>query len=113
MDGRKWVYKSEPGAWSGPAEPEAVSLSLHLGGGQVSGTYEARIPIRGDLRRVRLTLTGKTEDSSQARVAWSSSEPAAHGEISLKLAADGRLFVQVLNSSDNYVPTGMEVLVPR
>jgi hypothetical protein len=109
----QWTYRSLPGAWSGPAEPEAVTLSLHLTGGQVLGTYDARIPIRGDMRHLKLTLHGKPEDSGQARLPWSSLDPEAHGEISLKLAADGRIFVQILSSSDNYVPTGMEVLQPR
>jgi hypothetical protein len=112
LDGQ-WTYRSRPGAWSGPAEPAAVSLSLHLAAGQILGIYEAKIPIRGDLRHVKLTLQGKADDSKQARVPWTSRDPEAHGEINLQLAPDGRIFVQILNPSDNYVPAGMEVLEPR
>lgn len=112
LDGQ-WTYRSRPGAWSGPAEPSSVSLSLHLAAGQIFGTYEAKIPIRGDLRHVKLTFQGKTDDSKQARIPWTSRDPEAHGEISLQLASDGRVFVQILNPSDNYIPAGMEVLEPR
>jgi hypothetical protein len=112
LDGQ-WTYRSQPGAWSGLAEPEAVSLTLRLSGEQLQGTYDASVPVRGDVRHFRLTLQGKAEDSARARVPWVSKDPEAYGEISLKLGADGRLFVEILSSSDSYVPRGMEVLLPR
>ena len=58
-----------------------------------------------------ITLQGSLISDREARVQWTSQRPPAHGEMSLKLGADGRLLVHRLNSGDSYIPGGMEVLL--
>lgn len=106
-----WVYRSQPGAWVGYGEPESVTLQIQRTGDRIEGRYVARLPGRGETRILDLLLQGTLLSDREARVQWTSQRPAAHGEMSLKLGADGRLLVQRLNSDDSYIPRGMEVLL--
>lgn len=112
MDGA-WTYESQPGAWTGFGEPEAVRLELKRSGNDIEGTYVARLPGLHDIRQVSLVLRGRLVSDREATVQWVSQRPAAHGEMELKLGSDGRLLVQRVSSDDSYIPTGMEVLLPR
>ena len=112
LDGA-WAYESRPGAWTGFGEPEFVQLMLRRTGTDIEGTYVARLPGLRDMRQLNLSFHGRLLSDHEAKVQWVSQRPAAHGEIELKLGSDGRLLVERLNSDDSYIPTGMEVLLPR
>jgi hypothetical protein len=47
------------------------------------------------------------------RLHWTSQTPATEGEMEFKLASDGSLFVERVQSRDSYIPLGMEVLLRR
>jgi hypothetical protein len=108
-----WVYRSQPGAWSGYGEPEMVTLELHRDGAILSGTYTARLPVRSGVNPVQLSLAGPWPAGSTVRLHWTSQTPATEGEMEFKLASDGRLFVERIQSRDSYIPLGMEVLLRR
>ena len=108
-----WSYESQPGARTGFGEPESVRLKLKRTGTDIEGTYVARLPGLHDTRQLNLALRGRLVSEREAKVQWVSQQPAAHGEMELKLGSDGRLLVQRLSSDDSYIPTGMEVLLPR
>lgn len=108
-----WVYRSEPGAWSGYGEPDMVTLELRGDGGTLRGTYTARIPVRSGLHNVQLSLEGSAQTATSAHFRWKSQVPVCEGEIELRLASDGRLFVERTRSDDGYVPRGMEILHRR
>jgi hypothetical protein len=112
MDGA-WVYASRPGAWTGFGEPQSVQLELKRDGTDIEGTYVARLPGLRDMRQLNLSFHGRLLSAREAKVQWVSQRPVAHGEMELKLGSDGRLLVQRLSSDDSYIPTGMEVLLPR
>jgi hypothetical protein len=109
------VYRSQPGAWSGYGEPEMVTLELQRelrpDGAVLSGTYTARLPVRSGVNPVQLLLVGPWPAGSTVRLHWTSQTPATEGEMEFKLASDGRLFVERIQSRDSYIPLGMEVLV--
>jgi hypothetical protein len=105
-----WAYRSQQGAWTGWGEPEMVSLQLRQTGPRVEGTYTARLPGRHDTRLLNLALEGQAEANGKARLRWTSLEPPAHGVMTVKASPDGRLLVERVNSEDNYIPDGMEVL---
>ena len=88
-----------------------MTLDIRKAGDRVEGRYIARLPGRGETRMLDLTLQGSLISDREARVQWTSQRPPAHGEMSLKLGADGRLLVHRLNSGDSYIPGGMEVLL--
>ena len=106
-----WVYRSQPGAWTGYGEPEAVTLELKDEGGLLRGTYTARLPSRGGVHDVELVLQGPRQSPTTARLHWTSRTPEAEGDIDLKLSADGRLLLDRSQSGDGYIPLGMEVLL--
>src|ERR1019366_5910313 len=108
-----WVYRSAPGAWSGYGEPEMVTLELHRDGAILGGTYTARLPVRSGVNPVQLTLAGPWPAGSTVRLHWTSQTPVTEGEMEFKLASDGRLFVERIQSRDSYIPLGMEVLLRR
>jgi hypothetical protein len=108
-----WIYRSQPGAWTGYGEPEAVSLVLQEQGAELAGTYTARLPLRDGNANVRLSLTCLRRSASSARLHWNSQAPPGEGEMEIKLASDGRLFVERLRAADSYFPRGMEVLQRR
>jgi len=108
-----WVYRSQPGAWSGYGEPESVALELHRDGALLRGTYTARLPVAGGVNAVQLSLAGPWSAGSTVRLHWTSQTPVAEGEMECKLASDGRLFVERIQSRDSYIPLGMEVLFRR
>jgi hypothetical protein len=108
-----WVYRSQPGAWSGYGEPETVTLELHRDGAFLRGTYTARLPVRGGVNAVQLSLAGAWTAGSTVRLHWTSQTPVTEGEMQFKLASDGRLFVERIQSKDGYIPLGMEVLSLR
>jgi hypothetical protein len=108
-----WVYRSQPGAWSGYGEPEMVTLELHRNGAILGGTYTARLPVRSGVNPVQLSLAGPWSAGSTVRLHWTSQTPVAEGEMEFKLASDGRLFVERIQSRDSYIPLGMEVLLRR
>jgi len=112
LDGT-WIYRSQPGAWVGYGEPQAVTLVLGDQRGALAGTYEARLPLPGGTANVRLALTCVRRYAASARLHWTSAVPPAEGEIEIKLASDGRLFVERLRADDSYFPRGMEVLLRR
>jgi hypothetical protein len=108
-----WTYTSQPGAWTGYGEPEMVKLDLHIdGGGAVRGVYSARLPVRGGVRDVELALEGQASPTAtSAQAHWRSQRPAAEGEMEIKVGSDGRMLVARTQSSDSFVPRGMEVLL--
>lgn len=106
-----WVYRSERGAWSGYGEPEMVTLELNQDGRTLRGTYTARLPVRSGLHDIHLDVEGARETPTSARLRWKSQVPAAAGELEIRLASDGRLFLQRTRSDDSYIPKGMEVLL--
>lgn len=108
-----WIYRSQPGAWSGYGEPLAVTLMLHERGAELTGTYEARLPLRSGMASVRLSLTCVQRSAAAARLHWKSDAPPGEGEMEIKLATDGRLFVERVRANDSYFPRGMEVLLRR
>ena len=108
-----WVYRSQPGAWSGYGEPEMVTLELHRDGAVWSGTYTARLPVRSGVNPVQLSLAGPWSAGNSVRLHWTSQTPVTEGEMEFKLASDGRLFVERIQSRDSYIPLGMEVLLRR
>jgi hypothetical protein len=108
-----WIYRSQPGAWSGYGEPETATLEIQEESGALRGTYIARLPVRTGLHEIRLVLTGERQPGNALRLRWKSVAPAAEGEMDLKLGADGRLLVERVRSSDAYIPRGMEVLLRR
>jgi hypothetical protein len=108
-----WVYRSQPGAWTGYGEPEMVTLELHPEGAVLRGTYTARLPVRGGAHTLLLALSGPRVEGNAARLQWTSQMPAAEGAMELKLGADGRLLVERIRSGDGYIPLGMEVLAVR
>jgi hypothetical protein len=105
-----WVYRNQQGAWIGWGEPEMVSLQLRQTGPRVEGNYTARLPGRHDMRLLNLALEGQVEANGKARLRWTSLEPPAHGVMTVKASPDGRVLVERVNSEDNYIPEGMEVL---
>ena len=108
-----WVYRSQPGAWSGYGEPEMVTLELHRDGAILGGTYTARLPVRSGVNPVQLSLAGPWPAGNSVRLHWTSQTPVTEGEMEFKLASDGRLFVERIQSRDSYIPLGMEVLLRR
>lgn len=108
-----WVYRSQPGAWSGYSEPEMVTLELHQDGTALRGTYTARLPVRSGMHTVQLSLSGASLAAGAVRLHWTSQTPLTEGEMELKLGSDGRLFVERSESGDSYIPVGMEVLSLR
>ena len=108
-----WMYTSAPGAWVGYGEPEAVRLELKAdGSGAVRGTYGARLPGKDGMHEFHLTVEGQTQPgATSARLHWRCQEPPAEGELEVRTGADGRLLAQRTQSSDSYVPRGMEVLL--
>jgi hypothetical protein len=107
----KWIYRSQPGAWTGYGEPEAVSLELRQTEGEWTGGYNARLPVRGGVHDVRLTLSGAWQTNGFARLHWKSQTPEAEGRMDIRRSEDGRVLVERAQSSDSYIPRGMEVLV--
>lgn len=108
-----WEYQSRSGAWTGFGEPESVRLVLTLTNGKISGTYLARIPGPRDMRNVSLRLTGEEVSANVAKLHWVSEFPPATGEMTLRLAGDGRVLLERTRSGDTYIPRGTEVLAPR
>jgi hypothetical protein len=110
-----WKYVSAPNAWSGYGEPEFVQLDLTAGpDGALRGSYWARLPVRNGKNEVVLTLKGQAPASAtSARIHWTSATPAAEGEMEIKIASDGRMLLERVESNDSYVPRGMEVLLRR
>jgi hypothetical protein len=106
------MYRNSPNAWSGFGEPVRVGLELHRVGTGISGTYNARIPGRQDMRDLNLTLKGDEVAPGKAVLSWVSQVPVAHGEITVQMGGDRRILVERSKSSDTYFPPGMEVLVP-
>jgi len=108
-----WTYTSQPGAWTGYGEPEMVKLDLHIdASGAVRGVYSARLPVRGGVRDVELTLEGQASPTATStQVHWRSQRPAAEGEMEIKVGSDGRMLVARTQSNDSFVPRGMEVLL--
>jgi hypothetical protein len=108
-----WLYTSQPGAWTGYGEPEMVKLVLQTdAGGAVRGVYSARLPVRGGVRDVELTLEGQASPTATStQVHWRSQRPAAEGEMEIKLGSDGRMLVARTQSNDSFIPRGMEVLL--
>ena len=107
-----WIYQSQPNAWTGHGEPERVALDLRDREGQITGTYRARLPVRGGIHEVQLSLAGPRESAGATRLHWKSQTPPAEGEIDVKVRIDGHLLLERSISSDSYIPLGMEVLVP-
>jgi hypothetical protein len=105
-----WIYRSQPGAWTGYGEPQAITLVLQEQGGALAGTYEARLPLRDGTAHVRLALTCVQRSADSARLHWKSETPAGEGDMEIKLASDGRLFVERGRADDSYFPRGTEVL---
>lgn len=108
-----WVYRSQPGAWSGFGEPQAVTLELHKDGGSLRGLYSARLPMRGGVHAVTLSLSGPFPKGNTVKLHWTSQSPAAEGEMELRLATDGRLQAERTASGDGSIPLGMELLSVR
>jgi hypothetical protein len=110
-----WTYASQPGAWTGYGEPEMVKLDLHVdASGAVRGAYSARLPVRGGVNDIQLSLEGQASPSAtSAQVHWRSQRPAAEGELEIKVGSDGRMLVSRTQSNDSYIPRGMEVLLRR
>ena len=107
-----WKYEKSPNAWSGFGEPVQVALELHRSGSTISGTYNARIPGRRDMRDLNLTLQGDELAPGKAVFRWVSLVPAAHGELTVQMGGDRRVLLERTKSSDTYFPLGMEVLLP-
>src|ERR1035441_4719117 len=80
-----WVYRSQPGAWSGYGEPEMVTLELQRelrpDGAVLSGTYTARLPVRSGVNPVQLLLVGPWPAGSTVRLHWTSQTPVAEGAM--------------------------------
>ena len=108
-----WIYRSQPGSWTGYDEPLSVTLNLHPDRDTLRGTYAARLAVRSGYHDVFLALAGPRLTGNIVRLHWTSQRPEAEGEMELKLAGDGRLLVDRSVSSDAYVPRGMEVLLPQ
>jgi len=108
-----WTYHSQPGAWTGYEEPAHVTLNLRQESNTLRGTYTARLAVRTGYHDVLLVLAGPCQRGNAVRLHWTSQEPAAEGEMDLKLGGDGRLLVERSQSSDAYIPRGMEVLLPQ
>jgi hypothetical protein len=106
-----WIYRSQPGAWTGYGEPEAVTLDLRQVEGEWIGAYTARLPVRSAVHDVRLTLAGARQSNEFARLRWKSKTPEAEGEMEIRLSGDGRMLVVRAESDDSYIPRGMEVLL--
>jgi hypothetical protein len=108
-----WVYRSQPGAWSGFGEPESAQLTLVVLNGKITGTYVARIPGPRDMRDLNLRLTGEQVSAREATIRWTSEMPATEGDMTLSLGGDGRIMLKRTRAGDTYVPRGAEVLSPR
>jgi hypothetical protein len=108
-----WIYRSQPKAWTGYGEPQAVTLVLYEQSGELTGTYEARLPLPNSTANIRLALTCLQRSGASARMHWKSETPPGEGEMEIKLASDGRLFVDRVRANDSYFPPGMEVLLRR
>jgi|GEM_PF-6486698 hypothetical protein len=108
-----WLYRSQPGAWSGYGEPEMVTLELRKDGEMLRGAYTARLPVRSGVHLVQFSLFGPWPAGNTVRLHWISQTPVTEGEMEFKLASDGRLFVERSQSGDSYIPLGMEVLCLR
>lgn len=108
-----WVYRSQPGAWTGYGEPESVTLDLRDDGMLLSGTYVARLPGRSETHDVRLALDGPRSNGKTVHLHWKSTTPETEGQLELKLGSDSRMLVSRTASGDGYIPCGMEVLLPR
>jgi hypothetical protein len=108
-----WVYRSQPGAWSGFGEPESAQLTLTILNGKITGTYVARIPGPRDLRDLNLRLTGEQTSAHDATIRWTSEMPSTEGDMTLSLGGDGRIMLKRTRSGDTYVPRGAEILAPR
>jgi uncharacterized protein (UPF0305 family) len=108
-----WTYASQPGGWTGYGEPEMVKLDLRIdAGGAVRGTYAARLPVHSGVSDVELSLEGQAKPAAMsAQVHWRSQTPAAEGEMEIKVGSDGRMLLERTQSSDSYIPCGMEVLL--
>jgi hypothetical protein len=106
-----WIYRSQPGAWTGYGEPEEVTLELRRVDGEWIGAYTARLPVRSAVHDVRLTLSGAGQSNEFARLHWRSKTPEAEGEMAIRLSGDGRILVERAASDDSYIPRGMEVLL--
>ena len=105
-----WIYRSQPGGWTGYGEPAAVSLELRLEGDTLRGRYRARLPAKSGVHDVDLTLEGPAVPADSAKLHWKSVRPAAEGDLLLKLGADGRLLIERPLAGDSFVPVGSEVL---
>jgi hypothetical protein len=105
-----WIYRSRPGDWKGFGEPKNVNLELHGDGANLRGTYTAVLPVKGGAHSVRLSLAGPAAAGNAAHLHWTSQDPAASGEMDLRLAPDGRLSVERVKSGDSFIPAGMEIL---
>jgi hypothetical protein len=105
-----WKYRSQPNAWTGYAEPAAVTLELREEHGILRGLYTARLPVKSETHPVQLTLESTQRSATAATMHWKSASPVAEGDMELKLAADGRLLVERVKSGDSYIPLGSEVL---
>jgi hypothetical protein len=113
MAGR-WIYRSQPNAWTGYGEPASVELDLRVEGGTtLRGSYTARLPVSNGMHDVHLTLEGAFTSANSAKLRWQSVRPPAQGELLLRLGADGRLLIERSQSGDSFVPVGSEVLSRR
>jgi hypothetical protein len=73
--------------------------------------YTARLPVKSETHQVQLSLEATQRSATAATMHWKSANPAAEGEMELKLAQDGRLLVERVKSGDSYIPLGSEVLL--
>lgn len=109
---RTWVYQSLPNAWTGYGEPQDVTLQLSGEDSALTGSYAGRLPVRGGTSQVNLILKGNRQGDT-ATLRWTSLKPPADGVLKLKFNSDGRVLVERTESSDSFIPRGMEVLSPR